>query len=371
MRRIAEHRVGLENEVELRNELDHVLLRAPVEVVLAVDVDLLRAIPLDAVRNAPRALPAQQSGELDAQPRVYDARFGEAVVVVRFGEVDEGAVFLAALDRRRQIPLERAAVVGLEYLRIRPIEVGLRKQAIRRLQPPAKALKHEDGEWILVADARDDVLPRLGRNHVSRVAAEPVHALATPEKEHVRHVGAKLRIGIVEFDEVGPFHAPCAGADEASVALAMEPVWVVGLERRRPAGVIGGKVDEEEPATRMDCVDEFAELVERRRVFIELRHCRIDRKKIERGERAAVFAHHGVRRGHRERRQGLDYPEAHLVHHHGEPPHYLAERTELAREYRVDGAVLADIRRLYLDMRVAAVRPFRHLRTVWEETRLA
>ena len=97
----------------------------------------------------------------------------------------ERAVLLAARDGVGQVPLERAAVVGLEDLGIGPVEVGLGEQPVRHLQLPAEPLEHEDGVGILLADARDDVLPRLGGDHVARVAPEPVHAVAAPEEEDV------------------------------------------------------------------------------------------------------------------------------------------------------------------------------------------
>ena len=47
---------------------------------------------------------------------------------------------------------------------------------------------------------------------------------------------------------------------------------MVGLERGRPAGVVGGEVDEEASAARVDGVDELAELVERRRLHVDSAH---------------------------------------------------------------------------------------------------
>lgn len=104
-----------------------------------MDVDLLRRIPLDAVGDAPRPLPGEERGDLDAQARVGLAALGEAVVVVRLGEVDERAELLGALDRAGEIPLELSAVVGLEDLGIRPVEIRLGEQARRRLDLAAEA----------------------------------------------------------------------------------------------------------------------------------------------------------------------------------------------------------------------------------------
>lgn len=369
--RALEARMRREDEIERGDEIDHVRFRAPVEVVPAVDVDLLRAEPLHAVGHAPRALPAQERGELHALLRVRLAALREAVVVVRLGEMDERAVLLAALDRAGEIPLERAAVVRLEDFGVGPVEVRFGEEPVGDAQVAAEPFEHEDGVGIFLADARDDVFPRLGGDHVARVAAEAVDAVAAPEEEDVRHVRAQLGMRIFELDEVGPLHAPRAGADETPVGLAVEPVGMVRLQRRGPAGVVGGKVHEEEAAPRVHRVDELAELVERRRVLVELRHRRIDRIEIERGERAAVLAHDRVRRRHGERRQRLDEAEAHPVHDERQAADDLAERAELAREDGVDGIVLPRLGAFDLDVGVAPLRPFGDVRAVGEEARLA
>ena len=83
---------------------------------------------------------------------------------MRLGEVDERAVLLRARDRAGQVPLERAAVVGLENLGVGPVEVGAREQGVRDLELSAEALEHEHGVGVLLAHAGDDVVPRL---HVS------------------------------------------------------------------------------------------------------------------------------------------------------------------------------------------------------------
>ena len=265
-----------EDAVQAGDEVHHVVGRIPVEVAAVVYVDLLGGVPLHAVRDAPRALVAEQRGELHAQTGVDLPALREAVVVVRLGKVDERTVLLRARDRAGQVPLERAAVVGLENLGVGPVEVGTCEQGVRDLELAAEALEHEHGVGVLLAYTGDDVVPRLLGDHVARVAAEAVHAEPAPEEEHVGHVGAQLGLRVVELHEVGPRHAPRAGRDERAVGLAVEPVGVVGLERGRPAGVIGGEVDEETPAARVDGVHELAELVEGRRLHVKLGACGID-----------------------------------------------------------------------------------------------
>ena len=369
MRGTGKLRVGVENRVQLGDEIHHVRLRAPIEVVLAVDVDLLLAEPLDAIGDAPCALPGKERRQLHAQFRVGFAALREPVVVVGLGKVDEGAERLAAADCSGQIPLELAAVVSLEDFRIRPIEVGLAEERVGDFQFAAEAFEHEDGVGIFLAHPRHDIFPCLERNHVAGIAAEAVHAIAAPEEEHVGHIGAKFGIGVVQLHKIRPHDAPGAGARELPVGGAPEPVGMVRLQRRRPAGMVCGQVHEEKPLARMHGIDEFLELVERRRVFVELRHRGIYRQEIERRERAAVFAHDRVGGRHRERRQGLDDPEPHPVHDERQPARHFAETAELAGEYRVDGVVLAGFRALHLDMEVRSVRPFRHIGIFREEAR--
>ena len=336
-----------------------------------MNVDLLRRVPLDAVGDAPCALPGEERGELHAQPRVDRAALREPVVVVRLGEMDERAVSLGAFDRAGQVALELAAVVGLENLRIRPVEVRLGEQAVGDGEFAAQALQQKHGVGILLAHLRDDVAPRLGGNHVPRVAAEAVHAVPAPEEEDVGHVRAQLRVRVVELDEIRPLDAPGARRMEAAVRLVPEPVRVVRLQGRGPARVVRGQVDEEEPAPRMDGANQLLELAERRDGLVELGHRGIDREEVRRGERTAVFAHDGIRRRHGERRQRLDDAEAHRVHDERQTPHDFAEAAELAREDAVDRVVRARLAALDLDVQVAPLGPFGHVRTFGEEAGLA
>ena len=336
-----------------------------------MDVDLLAAEPFYAIGDPPCALPGEKRRELDAEPRIHLALLRETVVVVRLREVDERAELLAPRDCAWKIPFEGTAVVGLEYFGVRPVKVCHGEQVVGELKVPAKPLKHEDRVGILLPDARDDVLPRLERNHVPGVAPEAVDSVAAPEEEDVRHVGAELGVRVVELNKIGPLDAPRARRVESAVRLAAEPVWMVRLKRRRPASVVRRKVDEQKPVARMHRVDELPELVERSRELVELRHRGIDREKIGRGKRAAVFAHYGVRRRDGERRKRLDDAEAHPVHDVVETPRNFAERAELPREDSVYRIVRPRFRALDLDMEVASLGPFWDVRPLGEEARLA
>ena len=290
---------------------------------------------------------------------------------MRLGEVDERPELLGARDRLRQIPLELPAVVSLEYLGVCPVEVGLGKEPVRDLYLAAKPFEQENRVGILLAHLGDYVLPCLRRNHVARIAAEAVHAEAAPEEEHLRHVRAKLRVRVVKLDEILPHDSPRAGRAEASVGFVAEPFWMVGLERRRPACVVGGKVDEEESLPRMHRAYELLELVEGRRRFVELRHRRIDREEIRRGEWTSVLAHHGVCSRHRERRQGLDDAKAHRAHYVVKTARDFAERPELAGEHAVYGIASPRLGAFHLNVEVGALRPFRDVGSLGEKARLA
>ena len=363
--------VARDEAVQLRDEVDEVVRRAPVEVVPAVDVDLLGREPLDAVRDAPRALVGEERRERDAQARPDASALREAVVVVRLGEVDERAVRPRAPDRAGEVALEGSPVVGLEDLGVGPVEARAAEERVRHLDLAAEPFEHEDRVGVLRADARDDVLPRRLGDHVARVAAEAVHAEARPEEEDLGHVGAQPGVRVVELHEVGPDDAPGAGRDERAVRLAAEPVGVVGLERGSPARMVRGQVDEEAAAARVDGADELAELVERRRLPVELRHRGVDAEEVGRGERAAVLAHHRVGGGDGEDGERLDDVEAHRPHDDVEPARDRAEGPELAREDRVDRVAAARLRRRHLHREVAARRPFGRAPAGGEEAALA
>ena len=146
---------------------------------------------------------------------------------------------------------------------------------------------------------------------------------------------------------------------------------MMGLERRGPARVVGRQVDEEQPFARMHRVDQLAELVERRRELVELRHRRIDRKEVRRREWASILAHDSVGRRHGKRRQGLDDPEAHVAHDEVQAPGDLAKRTELTGKDRVDRIVRPRLGALDLDVQIASLGPLGHVRAFGEETRFA
>ena len=360
-----------QNAVQLGDKADHVFGCAPVEVVLAMNIDFLAAVPFDAVGNAPGSLPGEKRRQLHAQPRVCLAAFCQTVVVVSLGEVDERTVFLGPLDCIGEIPLELSTVIGLEDFGIRPVEIGLGEKPVCHLKLAAKPLQQEDRVGIFLAHLGDDVFPGLRGNHISRITAESVNADAAPEEEDVRHVRPKLGIRIVQLDEIGPGDAPSSRRDELAVRLTMEPVGMMGLQRRRPACVIRGQVDKHQSLPRMHCAHQLPELVERRRVFVELGHRRVDGQKIGRSERTAVFTHHGIARRDRERRQRLDDPKPHRVHDERQAADDLAERTELPRKNAVDRIAAARLGAFDLDVRVASFGPLGHARAFGEETRLA
>ena len=125
-----------------------------------------------------------------------------------------------------------------------------------------------------------------------------------------------------------------------------------------------------EAAARVDGADELAELVERRRLRVELRHRGVDAEEVGRGERAAVLAHHRVGGGDGEDGERLDDVEPHSAHDDVEPAHHFAERAELAREDRVDRVAAARLRRFHLHHEVVPAGPLRGVRPLGEEAAL-
>ena len=74
-------------------------------------IDLLGGEPLHAIRDAPRALMAQQRRKRHTQTGVGLSATCEAIVVVRLREVNERAELLRAHVRRRKVLLELAAII--------------------------------------------------------------------------------------------------------------------------------------------------------------------------------------------------------------------------------------------------------------------
>ena len=145
---------------------------------------------------------------------------------------------------------------------------------------------------------------------------------------------------------------------------------MVGLERGRPTGVVGGKVDEETPAARVNGVRELAELVEGRRLHVELGACGVDAEEVGGGERTPLLPHHAVGDGHGERREGLHDREAHLPHDRVETAHNLAEGSELAHEHSVDRVCATRGGGFDLHVEVASLGPHGRARAGGEEARL-
>ena len=186
-----------ENAVQTGDEVHHVVGRAPVEVAPVMHVYLFSGVPFHAVGDSPCALMAEERGKLHTQARVHLTALRKTVVVMRLGEVYKRPVLLGAFYSARQIPLKRTTVVCLEYLGVRPVEVGARKQGIRDLELAAKSFEHEHSIGVFFSHASDDVRPSIFRNHVASVAAESIDSEPAPEEEHLRHVGAKLRLGVI------------------------------------------------------------------------------------------------------------------------------------------------------------------------------
>ena len=125
---------------------------------------------------------------------------------------------------------------------------------------------------------------------------------------------------------------------ERTVTVACKPFRMMILQDRRPAGVIGREVDEDTGAAGMHGVHQLAELVQRRRRWIELGKCRIDGIEIGCRKRAAVATHARKSRGHGMDWQQLDDPEPQRADDEVEPGGQGAEGTG-GRNHRILMAV--------------------------------
>ena len=354
-------RVGLkggmvgEQRIELADQFDEVRFRSPVQRGVAVHVDLLGGVEFRSVRKAERAVFGEHCGNHEPELRIGFSRSGEPGVVMGFGEVDERPAGLAAAVDIRKIARDLVAGIVLEEFGVSPVETGPAEQVLLHLQRTAESLQQKDRVRIFAADLRDDVLPRLGRQHVARVAAEAVYPPPAPEQENLGHEPVHLRLPVVQLAEVGPGDAPRAGTHEGSVRLAHKVIRMLHLQLRRPAGVIDRDIHEDASAAGMHLIDEFAELLHRRRFRVEIGQRRVDAEVVERGERAAVPAHAPVLRRHRVNRQQLQNPAAEPVENMVELRGELPERSRGRNDGVVFGVEFFDRLRRRLRNRPCAV----------------
>ena len=98
----------------------------------------------------------------------------------------------------------------LEQLGVSPLHSALGEQRLGRFPRTAEPLEQKNRFGKFLADARGDVLPRDGRNFVTGVAAEAIHAARQPQIQHLQRRLARL----------APFHRGDARVGQAGGGLA-------------------------------------------------------------------------------------------------------------------------------------------------------
>jgi|GEM_PF-3888213 len=395
---------GMDGEegVEAGDGGDLVDGRVPSQGGRAMHVESGCGKPFDTGGDAECPLLGDERGERGAHAGPGFTAGREAVVVVRFGKMDQRSGGFGTGEFGRKLTFERGAIFHLERFRVGPVEVGIGEEQVGDFDFSAEALEEKDRFREGFADASGDIAPNLGGNHIAGVAAEAVDALAAPEQEDIGHERAKPAMGEVEFDEIGPDDAPRARRLEGAVGGASEPFGVVGEERRCPAGVVGRDVEKKTGAAGVDGIRQLAELIDRCGAGVEFGQRRVDVEEIARGEGRAVEAHAGE--GGRDGVDGeeLDDSEAHRAEDGVEFADQIAEGAgwgddgvalgeqgagefrvagrvgpvmtggaELPDKGRVDGVGTGGVGRGDFDDEVVAVGPFRDVRAFGNEARFS
>ena len=78
----------------------------------------------------------------------------------------------------------------------------------------AKAFEKKNSFGKFLLHPRNDVLPGGHGNFVASVAAEAIHAAATPDDQGVGDKIPEFNVVLFKFDQVFPNGSPSAGADE-------------------------------------------------------------------------------------------------------------------------------------------------------------
>ncbi len=151
----------------------------------------------------------------------------------------------------------------------------------------------------MVAHPRHDIPPGCVRNHVARVAAEPVDTAAAPGEKHFRHEPPQVLMPVIELGQVLPLHAPGSRDLDAALRGAHQPLGVVGVQIGRPAGMVDGDVEKEPRIAAVHGVHQFDELLGRCGLGIEDGQGRVDASEAKSGIGTAEAAHAAIRGGGR------------------------------------------------------------------------
>ena len=95
---------------------------------------------------------------------------------------------------------------------------------------------------------------------------------------------------MLELDQIFPGCAPRAGTDESAVVLSEEPIGMIFLQHRSPAGMVDDDIEKQASTENMCLIRQLAKLIDTSGAPIENNQCRIDGRQIERCVRAAKSA---------------------------------------------------------------------------------
>ena len=227
---MAKGGVVVEEPDQIRQVSHLVLFGSPVEGGGSVYHDLVAAEPFDPVGDTEGSGRGGQRAEGGAMAGEGGGDGGQSIVVVRLGELNQGAVAERGGVAAREILLQLVAIEVLEDLRVGPVESRLPNQLLHHLELAAQSFEHEDGIGVLAPDLGHDIFPDGAGDHIAGIAAEAVDAASTPEEENIGHLVPQSPLRVVQLREVLPGDAPGAGGDKGVIVLAGEPVGVVGLE---------------------------------------------------------------------------------------------------------------------------------------------
>ena len=119
--RVEKCRMHREQGIESTKVVNLIFRCPPVQRRGAVDIDLFRSQPLDAVGEAKAALAGQQGANGGAHAGVYAGRGCQARIVMGFGKIYRDAVAVGDVDGLGQVVFNLFTLIILKQLRIGPV----------------------------------------------------------------------------------------------------------------------------------------------------------------------------------------------------------------------------------------------------------
>ena len=302
-----------EDRIEPADVSHLVFGRTPVKGGIFMHVDPFAGEPFHAVGESECAVGRGQSGQRGAHFRIFVRGCGQPEIVMRFRVMDHEAVPRALLPGIIQISFDLPAGVILEQFGIRPVHIGIIEQFRGHRRIAAETFQQKDRFREFLADLRHNVFPRRHGDHVGGITPETVHPAHAPVTERARQIFPQFEFGMVQLGQVTPGNTPRAGRMDRAVGIAHQPFGMRLMQFGCPAGMVDRDVNENLAAFHVDGIDQFAELVQRRRFPVELRQLRIDSGKIQRGIRTPETSHATINGRPRMDRQQVQDPAVQII----------------------------------------------------------